>query len=138
MPLFPKGSYVKDKNSDFRFVLEELGELRFLSGCWKKEDANIKDSDGLTERQQTFSIFYTLPEMSAIFTPCTASEAGFPEEKWALRRGEAYYSADISGNIVLSIFSCHRTDLFRIKSNNCFRTAEECDAYIKEVNGREV
>lgn len=71
--LFPKGSYVKNKNkkTSFAFILEELGDLRFISKVWNKPE------DGKKMSKQA-GRFHTIADLQYgdYVAICTAEEAG--------------------------------------------------------------
>lgn len=134
MTPFPKGTYVKDEGGSFRLILEELGDMRFLSYYWHKDDATSKYAHGLLNKERA-AFPHTLRELETLYTPVSASEAGFEEERWVPEIGEPYRYLASRGTVFLDTYTDDNEDRFRLRSNNVFRTEEEALARYKEIMG---
>lgn len=137
MSKFQVGGYVQATTNSFRKILAEVNGVYFLSEFWNKNNA-LEEYEGLQDRQRS-SQWLTLDEMNAYYTPCTASEAGFPEEKWRPMEGGIYFYTGVSGAIGETVFyKTDAGDIFRLKSGNYYRTREDAQKALDEIMKREV
>lgn len=79
---YKKGDYVRYKSDGtFCRVLSVCDEVFVLSMCWDRNKADEKNVHDLLAKERAMSTPYTLAEMNVLFEPCTAEEAGFPDEE---------------------------------------------------------
>lgn len=129
---FPKGSYMK-KGKDFRRVIEELGEIRFPSCTWDLIDKIEVRKKYVNWCGETS----TVEELNAKgWLPCTAEEAGMPAEKWKPNNGDRYWLIDSIGKIDSLLWDGSEFDIWKVKTDNCFRTKEEAEAKLAEIMAR--
>ena len=91
---FPAGQIVR-KDNEFRKILGEAGEVRFVSYGWEKKEANNKGSGGL-KLSEGHSYAQTIHELNALgYVPVSPEEAGLVEE-WEPKEGDRLWFVDES------------------------------------------
>lgn len=117
MTKFPKGSYIVREGSR-RKVLEELGELRFLS---MRENSM---------RGWEITTSYT-PHIQELEREGWKVEE--VEEEWKPKKNDWYFSVGNEGEAVSCYWSDHRADEARFKVGNCYPTREAAEAAAARV-----
>ncbi len=116
MTKFPKGSYIV-REGERRKVLEELGELRFVSFAHLHTDWGTRVSDE-----------YHIQELER-----DGWKVEEVKEEWRPKMGTAYYCVNIDGGILEQCWDDYHADENRLKVGNCYRTEEEAQAAAQRV-----
>jgi len=58
--------------------------------------------------------------------------------RWIPEMGDQYWTADFSGHARWETWDGNQTDIFNLKRDNVFKTREECQKKIDEINSREI
>ncbi len=129
MQNFKKGQYIKNRAcGDFSLILEELGDLRFLSYNWTDKKA--------AEQQSTKCPGFppTLKEMNEHYIEVTAEEATGIKPERKLENGDIYFYVSDRGDIKETFFSpFDDIDKFHLASHNFFRTEAEALTHREEM-----
>lgn len=119
---YPKGSYIV-RDGERRKVLEELGELRFLS--WDHQQ-------GLNWETMASVTLQTAIELE--HDGWKVEEAEKASEPWRPMEGETYFFTDTFGRVCSWGFgSAGMHCPMRLRVGNCYRTREEAEKAAERV-----
>lgn len=111
MTKYPKGSYIKN-GDDRRKVLEELGDLRFLSSS---------EDDGAD-----YGLYLTVKELE--------SKGWKQEEEWP-KKGDRYWCVSKLGHLVEHTWFNDSTDLPTRDFMGVFCTRKEAEERLEKIKG---
>lgn len=116
---YPKGSYIV-RDGERRKVLEELGDLRFLS--WdRQENLNWETMASMTQK--------TVFELE--YDGWKVEEDAKAPKPWKPKPGGMFYRVDNCGQVTPDTFHDVLEDFFI--AGNCYRTREEAEKAAERV-----
>jgi hypothetical protein len=116
---FKKGTYIKH-GTNYRLVLEELGDIRFISEYWTEGE----EKDVIEECSKECGCWRTIHDMKD-WIEVSAKEATGKEEKWEPKHLGSYWLVSDGGNVEFRVWIGLEDDQFRLATGNCFKTEDE-------------